>query len=99
MPVDALYDWPFAALCGGSILTLYLCLRTWPPQDSLDTSSPKRWSRRLTDLDWLFKLAFAFYLIHEFEEHGYDIFGERYSFQKAICQKLVSDPHFDPHRF
>ncbi|KAL7908220.1 hypothetical protein GGI35DRAFT_453636 [Trichoderma velutinum] len=35
------------------------------------------------------RAALPMYLLHEFEEHGYDFLGRRYAFQAYFCNNLV----------
>ncbi|KAL6821686.1 hypothetical protein J3E69DRAFT_339119 [Trichoderma sp. SZMC 28015] len=35
------------------------------------------------------RAALPMYLLHEFEEHGYDFLGRRYAFQPYFCKNLV----------
>lgn len=44
-------------------------------------------------LSFISLLIFVFYTIHQFEEHGYDIFGHRYSFEMALNNLFAKFNH------
>lgn len=83
-----LSDWPFIALLAG-IPLIYELLK--PPSSSLsaDTRVQPRWSSLLNDKNWWMRAALPIYLLHQFEEHGYDFLGRRYAFQAYFCINLV----------
>ncbi|KAL7802213.1 hypothetical protein V8C44DRAFT_353519 [Trichoderma aethiopicum] len=82
-----LSDWPFIALLAG-IPLIYELLK--PPSSSLsaDTRVQPRWSSLLNNKNWWMRAALPIYLLHQFEEHGYDFLGRRYAFQAYFCKNL-----------
>jgi hypothetical protein len=83
--------WPFASLGLGMMSMLNLCLKTWSsPEGASDVQSMRSWQRRTRDPQWWMQLALPIYLLHQWEEHGFDLLGRRYSFQGYFCEKLVS---------
>jgi hypothetical protein len=73
-----LLDWPFVGL--GAAVVLLALNGYWP---RLDRSLP-RWRDPL----WLVWLGLPMYMLHMFEEHGYDLLGERYHFRVFMCTTL-----------
>lgn len=43
---------------------------------------------RFTDPSWLLWLPLPVYMLHQFEEHGVDLFGRHYHFQTELCTTL-----------
>ena len=78
-------NWMFLSLFFGVVLLLWLLL------------SPS-WSgtlkEKLHDPKWLGYLLIFVYAIHQFEEHGYDIFGRRYMFVPVFNASIILDPSF-----
>lgn len=72
-----LYDWPFIGLVLG-VLGLTM-LVAWPR---------RRLGSRWRDPEWLVCLTLPVYMIHQFEEHGFDLLGRRYHFLAAMCAML-----------
>jgi hypothetical protein len=72
-----LYDWPFLGLALG-VLGL-AALVAWPR---------RRPGSRWRDPEWLVCLTLPVYMIHQFEEHGFDLMGRRYHFLAAMCAML-----------
>lgn len=89
--MDILYTWPFFSLALGSLSTLNLCFRPWllTVGGESDLQSFPRWQRRTLDPRWWMQLALPLYMVHQFEEHGYDFLGRRYYFYVSLCQYLV----------
>lgn len=77
-----LYGWPYVALVAGVYLLVGVV-----NQHNRTTGDAKRrsWAR---DLHGLSCLALPLYMIHQFEEHGYDLMGQPYAFQRHLCQVL-----------
>jgi hypothetical protein len=73
-----LYDWPFASLAAAALMLLALFLA---PRDA---TRPPRWR----DPRWLIWLGVPMYMLHMFEEHGYDLLGRRYEFRTFMCTAL-----------
>ena len=76
-------NWMFLSLGFGVLLFLWLLF------------SP-RWSgsikEKLHDPKWLGYLVIFLYSIHQFEEHGFDIFGRRYMFVPVFNASTILDP-------
>jgi hypothetical protein len=72
-----LTTWPFAALAIALAILARLCL-----------GRGQSWGARLRDRRWLFWLGVPLYMLHQFEEHGYDLYGRRYHFQAFMCETL-----------
>ena len=70
-----LRDWPFLALVVGVPLFGYTALTSFTSR-----SPPK--------LVYLHAMGLAMYMIHQFEEHGYDIFSRSYHFQVFMCKSI-----------
>jgi hypothetical protein len=70
-----LFDWPFVGLVAGSVGLLALVL--WPRP----ASAPSRWR----DPAWLVCLMLPVYMLHQFEEHGFNLLGQRYHFINELC--------------
>lgn len=90
--INILTQWAFAGLVIGITMSARLLTTTWLcyRDGNSDTTSKTRWLRRFHDYEWWMHAALPIYMIHEFEEHGIDLYGNRYSFQKALCTVLVS---------
>ncbi|KAL7931846.1 hypothetical protein V8C35DRAFT_308721 [Trichoderma chlorosporum] len=85
--MSLLQDWPFFCLLAGIPLIIELC----KPSNyslSVDTKPQSRWNSLLKDQTWWMRAALPMYLLHEFEEHGYDLLGRRYAFQGFFCNNL-----------
>lgn len=76
-------NWVFLSLGFGIVLFLWLLF------------SP-RWSgsikEKLYNPKWLGFFIIFVYSVHQFEEHGYDIFGRRYMFVPVFNASLITDP-------
>lgn len=94
--MSLLQDWPFVALLAATPLLIELCKPSNHPL-SVDTKRQSRWSSLLKDQTWWMRAALPMYLLHEFEEHGYDFLGRRYAFQPYFCKNLVGSPTFTLH--
>lgn len=90
--MDPLKLWPFVALIFGIGLAYELCTSSWRCSMGAEsrTSSLRSWRLRFFDWDWLSRMALPIYMIHQFEEHGFDAKGRRYEFQASLCKTLVS---------
>ncbi|MCY1056164.1 HXXEE domain-containing protein [Nannocystis sp. SCPEA4] len=73
-----LYGWPWLALIAGAILVLVLGLAPRP------AGAPPR----LRDPKWLLQIGLPIYMLHQFEEHGRDVFGRPYPFHASFCGVL-----------
>jgi hypothetical protein len=71
-----LFDWPFLALAGGLLGWLVLLLMPW------------RAGPRWRDPSWLACAFLPTYMLHQFEEHGFDLLGRRYYFIVEMCRTL-----------
>ena len=103
--LDILHLWPFAALAISLLSFAQLTLGPWPPSATSSEQqrlkpTPSKSSRtstslcdRLSDPRWWMHLALPIYALHQFEEHGYDVLGNRYAFQGWICASLVRFAH------
>jgi hypothetical protein len=70
-----LFDWPFlASACGVVGLIVLLLL----PRSA---SAPSRWR----DPVWLVCLVLPVYTLHQFEEHGFNLLGQRFHFLVEMC--------------
>jgi hypothetical protein len=70
------YVWPYMGL--GAALLLALLLAT----DLLRSDAAvSRWH----DLVWLTWFGTFAYLVHQFEEHGIDVYGAEYAFREFLC--------------
>ena len=76
--MNPLLDWPFFALACGLGGLLGLLLRPRP------ADRPPRWR----DPAWLLCLMLPVYMVHQFEEHGFDVLGRRYHFVVDMCGML-----------
>jgi hypothetical protein len=74
-----LRGWPFLGAAVGALVLASLLARR---------RGDAPWSARLHDPAWLLWLPLPIYMLHQFEEHGVDLFGRRYAFQAAICAVL-----------
>lgn len=76
-------NWMFLSLFFGVILFLWLLFSAkWPGTIKEKIHNPK----------WLGYLAIFAYSLHQFEEHGFDIFGRRYMFVPVFNASLITDP-------
>lgn len=79
-----LYDWPYAGLAAAVMGIVLLLVLPW---------SETRWR----DPSWLICLALPIYMLHQFEEHGINLLGERYHFLPEMCAILgYPDPTHCP---
>ena len=74
----ALFDWPFLALAGGLAGLGVLLVGPRPKV------APARWR----DPAWLVCLTLPVYMLHQFEEHGVNVLGQRYHFIYDLCAAL-----------
>lgn len=76
-------NWMFLSIGFGILLFLWLLFSS-------------RWSgsikEKLHDPKWLGFLIVFVYCVHQFEEHGFDIFGRRYMFVPVFNASLITDP-------
>ncbi|ETR99703.1 hypothetical protein M419DRAFT_132213 [Trichoderma reesei RUT C-30] len=82
-----LSDWPFIGLLAG-IPLIYELLKPTSSSLGADTRVQPRWSSLLNDKGWWMRAALPIYLLHQFEEHGYDFLGRRYAFRAYFCKNL-----------
>ncbi|MEO0325326.1 MAG: HXXEE domain-containing protein [Myxococcota bacterium] len=78
MPDAVLYGWPYVGLALAAGLLLYLVFEPRP------ANATPRWR----DPAFVLPLLWPMYIVHQFEEHGIDIFGRRYSFLEAFCHTI-----------
>jgi hypothetical protein len=74
----AFLDWPFVALALGVLGLLVLVF--WPRKPG----SPSRWR----DPEWLVSLMLPLYMLHQFEESGINVLGQRYHFLSELCANV-----------
>lgn len=89
--MDLLLLWPFIGLVAGVPVILELC----KPQEyylGAHTRRQSPWKSLINDQSWWMRAALPMYLLHQFEEHGYDFMGRRYAFRSHFCDHLVSSP-------
>ncbi|MEP9378860.1 HXXEE domain-containing protein [Aquabacter sp. CN5-332] len=72
--------WPWIGLGACAILILLLVAG--------DGLQADRRISRWQDMAWLTWLGVAAYLLHQFEEHGIDLFGHSYAFRGEACMVL-----------
>lgn len=72
-----LLGWPLVGLGLAAALLLWLFLKPYP-----------QYAARFRDPAWLLWLVTPIYMIHQFEEHGYDLFGNRFGFLASLCATL-----------
>lgn len=72
-----LIGWPYVGLALAPLLLAWLLLERRP-------GAPPRWQ----DPAWVLPLLWPMYLVHQFEEHGVDLFGRRYAFLGDLCTTL-----------
>lgn len=83
-------QWPWISLTVGLALTAQLLFSEWKTARGFsDIRSFASWSLRLRDPRWLCYICGPMYMIHQFEEWGYDIKGVPYSFHRSLCENLV----------
>lgn len=93
--MDFIYrTWPFLGLPLGVALASKAVVESKPSFSSLDATVPPRSSSllrwlRTRDVAFWLQIALPIYMIHQFEEHGYDVFGRRYYFHEAFCKTFV----------
>ena len=73
-----MFDWPFFGLAVGVLGIAALILWPRPP------GAPSRWR----DPTWLVCLVLPVYMVHQFEEHGINLLGQRYQFISDLCSTL-----------
>lgn len=89
---DILKRWAFAGLAIGLTISCRLLSASWTLSEGgvSDTRSMKNWALRFRDLRWWMHFGLPLYMIHQFEEHGIDLYGRLYNFQTALCEAIVS---------
>ncbi len=73
-----LFDWPFVGLGIAAILLSWLFLKPYP----------QGYATRFRDPAWLLWLVTPMYMIHQFEEYGRDLLGQRFHFLTSLCATL-----------
>jgi hypothetical protein len=73
-----LYGWPWLALALAPLLVLALVFERRP------AGAPPL----LRDPAFVLPLLWPMYLVHQFEEHGVDVFGRRFAFLGGLCATL-----------
>lgn len=73
-----LHEWPWVGLALAPVLVLLL----------VRESPQKSWRERMDDPVFVLPLLWPMYLLHQFEEHGRDIFGRRYPFMQSLCDTI-----------
>lgn len=76
-----LHDWPLVTPLVALALLAWSFLERRPPDRGA------RWSDPL----FLLPLVWPMYLLHQFEEHGFDVHGVRYAFLGSLCHTLGFD--------
>lgn len=76
---NVLLRWPWLALALAVPFLAWWCARPRPPAS---------FRARFTDPTWLLWLPLPVYMLHQFEEHGVDLFGRYYHFQADLCLTL-----------
>lgn len=76
-----LHDWALATPL------VSVALLAWSFLERRPEGAGPRWR----DPAFLLPLVLPMYLIHQFEEHGYDVHGQRYAFLGAMCHTLGFD--------
>ena len=98
--MSVFYDWPFVGLVIG-ILLLCIFMLILPSSyfhtHKNNSVSPSSMVARFFDMRFLFYLGLPIYMLHQYEEHGYDIYGNRYAFQPFLCNVIVGqhNTHID----
>lgn len=75
---SVLFDWPYVGVIASIVLMGWLAVEKQP------NGRPPRWRNPEWVLAWLWPM----YLLHQFEEHGVDLFGRRYAFLEDLCTTL-----------
>ena len=73
-----LHDWPLVAPLLAAVLL------AWSFTERRVDAGRSRWE----DPVFLLPLVWPMYLLHQFEEHGFDFHGQRYAFLGAMCHTL-----------
>lgn len=73
-----LHEWPWVGLALAPVL-LWILVREF---------AGRTWRERMDDPAFVLPLLWPMYLLHQFEEHGRDIFGRRYSFMQSLCDTI-----------
>lgn len=73
-----LLDWPLATPL------LAMGLLAWSLREQRPGAVGSRWR----DPVFLLPLLWPMYLLHQFEEHGFDVHGQRYGFLASMCHSL-----------
>lgn len=81
---DVLLGWPWLGLAFALLFLAWLSLRP--------AAAPFR--ARFAEPSWLLWLPLPIYMLHQFEEHGVDLFGRHYHFQADLCAALGYADHF-----
>lgn len=76
-----LFDWPLVTPLAASALLV------WSFTEQRAPGSGSRWH----DPAFLLPLLWPMYLVHQFEEHGYDVHGNRFAFLGSMCHSLGFD--------
>lgn len=73
-----LHEWPWVGLALAPVLVALL----------VREFREKSWGDRMDNPAFVLPLLWPMYLVHQFEEHGRDIFGRRYPFMQSLCDTL-----------
>jgi len=76
---EVLVGWPWLSLAFAVLFLAWWFLRR---RGTLPFRS------RFTEPSWLLWLPLPVYMLHQFEEHGVDLFGRHYHFQTDLCTAL-----------
>lgn len=79
-----LVDWPYGALVLAVLLLWLWTRRSGGRLGGSEFSVQPRWR----DPSWLLPMVWPIYLLHQFEEHGIDLQGERFAFLASLCESL-----------
>jgi hypothetical protein len=84
-----LLGWPYLGLLAAPLIVLWLATERRPAG-----APASRWD----DPASVLPLLWPMYLVHQFEEHGVDLLGRRYSFLGELCRTLghAADPSHCP---
>lgn len=89
--MDLLLIWPFIGLLAGIPEILELC-KLQEHSLGAHTRRQSLWKSLMNDQSWWMRAALPMYLLHQFEEHGYDFMGRQYAFRSHFCDHLVRPP-------
>ncbi|KAF2773667.1 hypothetical protein EJ03DRAFT_323617 [Teratosphaeria nubilosa] len=81
--------WPWISLTVGAMLAVQLLFGEWNTRKGpSDLRTFNSWRLRVRDPRWWCYVCGPMYMLHQFEEWGYDIKGVPYSFHQSLCSNL-----------